>query len=1232
MNSNVPGQLRGPPIVDDQIRYLGRETKECPAKSKVCIIVAGMHRSGTSAVTRVINLLGADIAADLLPAVVNENDRGFWEARAVFDIHNNLLRALDSSYDDPLPLPERWWETELAAAAKRHLADEIDKDFSSSSLFVVKDPRITRLMPLWLSLLSEMQIETVIVIPVRNPLEVVSSLRKREGVSTGQASLMYLRSYLEVELATRQCRRFFIRYDQLLADWRGFASKLEKVVGRSLLPPVPTAESEIEDFLSIDLYHHKSTREELETASNIARAVVELFDVMSAAADSTEQALQASFDRVHDVVAEATKLFAGVVVGERERHRLVADVPAMREELQRSSDALAEAGAYARHLEADLRARDAALAEADQASQATRVERDAAVAVGKAAQAERDAAVAVAETARAERDAAAAEAEAAWAEHDAAAAAVGESIKAAEAVRAERDAAAAALAEAGSYARHVEADLAATTAYARHVEADLAATTATLSQARSYARSLNAQLTAVRNSTSWRLSRPLRAIVNHWRTRRVLERRTPLPACVPVQDRSLAQTSVPAALTPPQSSPSSPIEAEHKARLTSNATANLEDFLASGDRINFVEASRSPDISVLIVLWNQAHLTLRCLRALHGETEPLWSPSLEVVLADNASSDETEELISRLDGVHVIRNSANVGYVRAANQAAEAARGRILLFLNSDAFVRPGALRAARDALESAPDIGVVGGRLILPSGLLQEAGSIVWSDASALGYGRGWAADIGEVMFRREVDYCSAAFLMTPRDLWQKLGGYDEVYSPSYYEETDYCERVWEAGFRVLYEPAVVVDHYEFGSEANPGEANAVFLVNQNRFRARHATGLHVAHLPFAPTNVLPARERRTQGRRRLLVFDNEVPLRALGSGYPRMREILVEAAKAGWSVSLFPLHLPIVDWNAVRPEIPWEVEILSGRGVSGIAKFLEERRGHYDVVLVSRPDNMALILPVLRERPHLMHGTRLVYDAEALFAARKIAEATFEGRPLPAGKADRMINDEVALAEAADAIICVNEVEAKEFRDRHAAPVHVLSHSTIPRFDAPGFDGRRGFLFVGRLLEQDTPNWRGLSWFIRKVWPLIRAELPEATIVVAGHLHPDASALEAAGVQLLGPVPNLSPLYDAARVFVAPINFSAGLPHKITEATEAGLPTAATRLMARQLAWTPGTEIAAEDEPSSLAAVALALHEKETVWTAMREAAQQRLLREHGAEDFRKRLYAVLDGRLSD
>jgi glycosyltransferase involved in cell wall biosynthesis len=206
---------------------------------------------------------------------------------------------------------------------------------------------------------------------------------------------------------------------------------------------------------------------------------------------------------------------------------------------------------------------------------------------------------------------------------------------------------------------------------------------------------------------------------------------------------------------------------------------------------------------------------------------------------------------------------------------------------------------------------------------------------------------------------------------------------------------------------------------------------------------------------------------------------------------------------------------------------------------------------------------------------------------------------------------------------------MEAKAFRDRHLAPIYVLGHSIAPRFDAPGFEGRHGFLFVGRLLEPWSPNWRGLEWFIREVWPLIRSKLPDATLIVAGHLHPDCSELGALGVRLVGPVADLHPLYDAARVFVAPVQFAAGVPIKILEATAAGLPTAATSLMARQLGWAPSVEIAAEDEPMSLAAAAVALHEERSAWGAVRAAAQQRVAREYTAEAFRRRLRELLDGK---
>ena len=376
---------------------------------------------------------------------------------------------------------------------------------------------------------------------------------------------------------------------------------------------------------------------------------------------------------------------------------------------------------------------------------------------------------------------------------------------------------------------------------------------------------------------------------------------------------------------------------DEKARFTAQARGQLRSFLASQKHLTFPRPDR-PDVSVVVVVWNQAHLTLRCLRALLEQR----GPSIELVVVDNGSTDETPALLSRINGARILRSTGNDGFLLACNQGAAASRGRALLLLNSDASVRPGALSAALATLDAAPDIGAVGGRLVLPSGRLQEAGSIVWSDGSTLGYGRGLSPEAGEVMFRRDVDFCSGAFLLTPWELWERLGGFDKAYAPAYYEDVDYCVRARAAGFRIVYEPAAVADHYEYGSEAAPGEGTGRLLQNRKLFRERHARALRLAHLPVGDGNVLAAREDRGRGRPHLLMIDNEVPLSSLGSGYPRAKEMLACAVAAGWSVGLFQLHRLDVDWDAARAEIPWEVEIIPDRGALGLADFLLERIGY--------------------------------------------------------------------------------------------------------------------------------------------------------------------------------------------------------------------------------------------------------------------------------------------------
>jgi GT2 family glycosyltransferase len=668
------------------------------------------------------------------------------------------------------------------------------------------------------------------------------------------------------------------------------------------------------------------------------------------------------------------------------------------------------------------------------------------------------------------------------------------------------------------------------------------------------------------------------------------------------------------------------VEFEPKRLLSIAARAELDAFLASGEILQFPVLDR-PDLSVVVVLWNQAHLTLRCLRALLAQDYL----NIELVLVDNASSDRTNALLSRLRGVQVIRSDSNEGFLLGANRGAAAARGRCLLFLNNDCFVRRHALSAAMETMRSGKDIGVVGGRLLLLNDMLQEAGSIIWSDGSTIGYGRGLDPEAAEAMYRRDVDYCSGAFLLTRRELWRKLGGFDPGFAPAYFEEVDYCVRAWKAGKRVVYEPRAAIDHFEFGSEANSGDATALMIRNRNIFLERHGAVLRECHLS-QEFSKLEAREHAPKQRRRLLVIDDLVPLNSLGSGFPRTRHLLAAAVSLGWSVTLYSTHQSDLDWEETRREIPWEVEIVTRKWPLGPVDFIQERAGYYHCFFVSRPNNLVMLKNGMRAFPELIGDARLIYDAEAVFSLREIAEAAVEGKPISEAEANRKIAEEVALAEGVDAVVCVTKAEADLFRTRQAqeppVPVHVISHPTYSAKNPPRFHNRSGFLFVGRLLEKRAPNWRGLAWFVTYCWPLIRASLPQATLTIAGRVHAEHRELTGPGIHFAGAVDNLQPLYDSVRVFVAPVRFAAGVPIKILEATAAGLPTAGTRLMAKQMGWTAGIEMMAEDSPLNLATEACRLHEEQDVWEAMLRVAQQSVLREHDAETFRNGVRDLLDG----
>jgi len=259
---------------------------------------------------------------------------------------------------------------------------------------------------------------------------------------------------------------------------------------------------------------------------------------------------------------------------------------------------------------------------------------------------------------------------------------------------------------------------------------------------------------------------------------------------------------------------------EEAARVAAAAVLTIGPAGRNGDSLDVAvewkAAGRSkppPSVTVLIPSYNGIEHTERCVIRL-GETLA-GDYDVEILVVDDCSTDDTQERLIALGKVEprlrVLRNLENLGFLATNNRGAEEARGDMLVLLNNDTLPMPNWLPPLLRVFDHYPDTGAVAGKLIYPDGTLQEAGGIIFSDGRAANFGK-WEVDAEHPLFNyvREVDYGSAALLATKRALWLEVGGFDTRYRPIYCEDSDYCFKLREHGYRVYYQPESVVIHVE--------------------------------------------------------------------------------------------------------------------------------------------------------------------------------------------------------------------------------------------------------------------------------------------------------------------------------------------------------------------------------------------------------------------------------------
>lgn len=639
----------------------------------------------------------------------------------------------------------------------------------------------------------------------------------------------------------------------------------------------------------------------------------------------------------------------------------------------------------------------------------------------------------------------------------------------------------------------------------------------------------------------------------------------------------------------------------------------LEAFLNHKDSFISFKIDPKPLVSIIVLTYNKAALLLECLQSVVNHTHD----SYEIIIADNASTDRTNELLDRIENAIILRNSENLDFIRGNNAASKHAHGKYLLFLNHDTSVLPGWCDELYYVLETRTEVGAVGAKLIHMDGRLQESGCLVRKDGSTWGYGRSHAnPNACEFNHVREVDFCSGAALMVRTELFRTLNGFDERYNPAYFEDVDLCMSIKKMGYKVLVQPRSAVLHRENGNLS--GRAFKLCQINAPLFKKKFELELSLLQ---EEESTLHARDKK-RGRN-ILVMDDYVPDPARGAGMPRTKKILLDLATLGHKVTYIPLTDTASHQATVKELQLHGIEIFHGH--FDLESILEERRGYYDTIMVCKPHHAE---PMLWRMRKLFPKAHLIYDTEAIIFQRELDRALIEGKSIAPDHLADLKNREFAIMKQADTVLVVSEADSKTVLESlQGTRVAIYGHPIKTNENAPGYEARKNLLFVGGLSDAHAPNVDALEHFLKESWPEISTQLPDCKMIIVG-ANPCKRIIAAAEktAQLMGRVEDLQPLYDQARIVICPLRFGAGIALKLAEAMAQGVPSVASIAAGKGFGIQDGSVVAIAENFQTFISEVVRLYSNKEEW----EQRQQKALayaREHfSPEILREELQKLL------
>jgi GT2 family glycosyltransferase len=247
-------------------------------------------------------------------------------------------------------------------------------------------------------------------------------------------------------------------------------------------------------------------------------------------------------------------------------------------------------------------------------------------------------------------------------------------------------------------------------------------------------------------------------------------------------------------------------------------------------------------VSVIILNYNGKDVLEECLRSILNSNYP----KMEVIVIDNGSTDESYMIAKKYEPqVKLIRSSRNLGYSAGNNLGIRAAKGEYIFLVNNDAIIHPDCICELVKIASSDPRIGILGCKVYYKgTRIIQHAGGKLDPSATSPPHIGVFEEDHGQYDEVNDVDYVSGVAMMIKREVIDKVGLLDEHYF-AYWEDVDYCFRARKAGFRIVYVPSAVVEHYEsFSWKKKPLLQKFLFQRNRLLFILKNFSNRELAYI----------------------------------------------------------------------------------------------------------------------------------------------------------------------------------------------------------------------------------------------------------------------------------------------------------------------------------------------------------------------------------------------------